>query len=69
MNLIINNTTNNVLALTTIEFASSFRVASQIARKNLCLNGHCYRIKPLEVGNKLLWPANEVAMKLSGGTK
>ena len=69
MNSINNKPTNHVLALTTIEFASSFRVAIQTVRKNLCLNGHCYGIKPLKVGSKLLWPANEVAVKLSGGAK
>lgn len=60
---------NSELSLTTAEFANNFRIAGQTVRKNYCLTGHCYGIKPLKVGNKLLWPANEVAMRLAGGMK
>jgi hypothetical protein len=49
------------------EFAQSLSKASQTIRKNYCLTGECYGIRPLKVGNSLLWPVKEIAALLKGG--
>lgn len=50
----------------TAEFARAVNHASQTIRKNYCINGHCFGIRPIKVGNKLLWPLIEVARVLKG---
>jgi hypothetical protein len=52
--------------LTTPEFASSLKVSPQTVRKNYCLSGHCYGIKPIKIGNRLLWSASQVSKLLAG---
>lgn len=52
--------------LTTEEFAQSVRNKPQTVRKNYCLAGHCYGIKPVKIGGRLLWPSESVAQLLSG---
>ncbi|CAM3613225.1 hypothetical protein B0G85_0475 [Polynucleobacter brandtiae] len=52
--------------LTTNEFANAFRITCQTVRKNHCLFGHCYGIRPIKVGNKLLWPSQNVVEMLEG---
>jgi hypothetical protein len=52
--------------ITTPEFARAFRRASQTIRKNYCLTGECFGIKPIKVGNTLLWPVAETVALLSG---
>jgi hypothetical protein len=49
------------------EFARAANKASQTIRKNYCLTGECYGIRPIKVGNRLLWPVAEIAALLSGG--
>ena len=53
--------------LTTGEFARALNRAPQTVRKNLCIAGHAYGIRPLKVGGRLLWPVAEVAKLLQGG--
>lgn len=53
--------------ITTIELAQALNVASQTIRKNYCLTGYAYGIKPTKIGNRLLWPVEKVAKVLSGG--
>jgi hypothetical protein len=53
--------------ITTGEFASTFSISSQTVRKNFCLTGECYGIKPTKIGGKLLWSVEKVAMRLRGG--
>jgi hypothetical protein len=53
--------------ITTIELAQALNVASQTIRKNYCLTGYAYGIKPTKIGNRLLWPVEKVATVLSGG--
>lgn len=70
-------TTNNLAALATIaagrdhiqtaEFARATNRASQTIRKNYCLTGECFGIRPLKFGNRLLWPVADIAALLSGG--
>lgn len=51
----------------TAEFAHAFSRASQTIRKNYCLTGECYGIRPVKVGNRLLWPVARIAELLNGG--
>ena len=50
--------------LTTPEFAESFKVTPQTVRKNFCITGECYGLKPIKIGNRLLWSASQVAERL-----
>ena len=52
--------------ITTAEFARTFCVKAQTVRKNYCLDGHCFDIRPIKVGNRLLWPVAAVSTRLSG---
>jgi hypothetical protein len=52
--------------ITTSEFASAFSISSQTVRKNFCLTGECYGIRPTKTGNKLLWSVEKVAIRLRG---
>jgi hypothetical protein len=51
----------------TDEYAQVLSKATQTIRKNYCLTGECYGIRPLKVGNSLLWPVKEVAALLMEG--
>lgn len=51
----------------TDEFARATNKAPQTVRKNYCLTGECYGIRPIKVGNTLLWPVMPTAELLSGG--
>jgi hypothetical protein len=53
--------------LNTGEFATAVNRASQTIRKNWCVNGECFGIRPIKVGNRLLWPVAQIAALLSGG--
>lgn len=51
----------------TAEFARAVGKAPQTCRKNYCLTGECYGIRPVKVGNGLLWPVLLTAALLNGG--
>lgn len=51
----------------TAEFARATNRASQTIRKNYCLTGHCFGIRPVKFGNRLLWPVAPIAALLLGG--
>jgi hypothetical protein len=51
----------------TAEFATATNHASQTIRKNYCQTGECFGIRPIKVGNRLLWPVAEIAKLLNGG--
>ncbi len=53
----------------TDEYASVTNHASQTIRKNYCLKGECFGIRPSKVGNRLLWPVAEIAKLLNGGVR
>jgi len=53
----------------TSEFARAANRASQTIRKNYCLTGECFGIRPVKFGNRLLWPVSEIAVLLNGGGK
>jgi hypothetical protein len=50
--------------LTTGEFARALNRAPQTVRKNLCIAGHCYGVKPRHVAGRLLWPVADTAALL-----
>jgi hypothetical protein len=51
------------------DYASVTLHAIQTIRKNYCLTGECFGIRPTKVGNRLLWPVVEIAKLLNGGVK
>jgi hypothetical protein len=53
--------------ITTREFAYAFGKAAQTVRKNYCLTGVCYGIRPIKVGKHLLWPVDQTESLLNGG--
>jgi hypothetical protein len=53
--------------LQTSEFARATNRASQTIRKNYCLTGECFGIRPVKFGNRLLWPVADIARLLNGG--
>ena len=53
----------------TAEFARAANRASQTIRKNYCLTGECFGIRPIKFGNRLLWPVAEIAALLNGSVK
>ena len=50
--------------ITTPEVAQVFNVATQTVRKNYCLTGEAYGIRPTKIGNRLLWSVAQIAEKL-----
>ena len=45
--------------ITTEEFASLLALRSQTLRKQFCVNGHYFGVKPIKMPNgRLMWPAN-----------
>ena len=50
----------------TAEYAHAVNRAVQTIRKNYCLTGHCFGIRPIKFGNKLLWPVASIAALLAG---
>jgi hypothetical protein len=50
----------------TAEYALATSRARQTIRKNYCLTGHCFGIRPVKFGNKLLWPVDQIAALLTG---
>ncbi len=52
--------------ITTAEFARATSKAPQTVRKNYCLSGECFGIRPVKVGNNLLWPVARIGALLSG---
>jgi hypothetical protein len=50
----------------TEEFATVTSRAPQTIRKNYCFTGECFGIRPIKVGNRLLWPVLPIAALLNG---
>lgn len=53
----------------TAEYARAANRASQTIRKNYCLTGECFGIRPVKFGNRLLWPVAEIAELLNRSVK
>ena len=52
---------------TTEEFGHLTGKAPQTIRKNYSQSGSCFGIRPLKLGNRLLWPTDAIARLLEGG--
>lgn len=50
----------------TSEFARAVNKSPQTIRKNYCLTGECFGIRPVKIGNALLWKVADVAALLAG---
>lgn len=50
----------------TSEFARAVNKTAQTIRKNYCLTGECFGVRPIKIGNALLWPVSGIAELLSG---
>jgi hypothetical protein len=50
--------------ITTPELAQVFNVAAQTVRKNYSITGEAYGLKPIKIGNRLLWSVQQIAEKL-----
>lgn len=59
--------TNGRPHATTNEFAHLVGRAQQTVRKNYCLTGNAFGIVPIKVGNRLLWPIEDIAHLLATG--
>jgi hypothetical protein len=55
--------------ITTAEFAHATCRAPQTIRKNYCLTGECFGIRPVKTANILLWPVGPIAVLLKGSSK
>jgi hypothetical protein len=55
--------------ISTTEFAHSITRASQTIRKNYCLTGEAFGIRPIKIGSRLLWPVHDIAQLLANGRK
>jgi hypothetical protein len=54
--------------ISTAEFARAANRSSQTLRKNYCLTGKCFGVRPVKFGNRLLWPVSAIAALLTGET-
>lgn len=48
----------------TPEFGRAINRAEQTIRKAYCHNGEAYGIRPVKIGNRLLWPVADIAALL-----
>lgn len=55
--------------ITTAEFAHATNRESQTIRKNHCITGECFGIRPIKFGNRLLWSVSQISALLTGGEK
>ena len=53
--------------VTTAEFAKATARASNTIRKNHCLQGECFGIRPVKIGGRLMWRVIDVAKVINGG--
>ncbi len=53
--------------ITTPETAKVFSKAEQTLRKEHSLKGSAFGVKPIKVGNRLLWSVEAIAKVLRGG--
>ena len=50
----------------TAEMGQAIGKASQTIRKLHCLQGAVYGVRPVKIGNRLLWPVADIAALLNG---
>jgi len=55
--------------VTTQELAKILSKSSQTLRKNYCLNGEVYGLRPIKIGGRLLWDVKDIAALLVVGER
>jgi hypothetical protein len=53
--------------VTTHDFGRAVSKAPQTIRKEFCLKGEAYGIRPIKIGNRLLWSVTDIASLLNKG--
>lgn len=53
----------------TDEIATVTNHRPQTVRKSYCMTGAYFGIRPLKLGNRLLWPVADIAKLLNGGAQ
>ena len=51
--------------ITTAEFSTVISKAEQTIRKEHSIRGQAFGIKPLKIGNRLLWSVNRIALLIN----
>ena len=51
----------------TNEIATVTNHRPQTVRKSYCMTGSYFGIRPIKLGNRLLWPVADIAKLLNGG--
>jgi hypothetical protein len=51
--------------ITTPEYGWAINRSSQTIRKNLCLDGSAYGVRPVKIRGRLLWPVTAIAAVLT----
>jgi len=52
--------------INTAEFGRAIGRANQTIRSNYCLQGHYLGVRPIKLGNRLLWSVAEIKALLGG---
>jgi hypothetical protein len=53
----------------THEYAKAIGKSSQTIRKNYCVDGEVYGLRPVKIGGRLLWSVKDIAALLKEGKK
>ena len=53
--------------VSTNEYATLIDKTAQTIRKNYCLTGEAFGIRPIKIGNRLMWRVNDVARLIEEG--
>lgn len=51
--------------INTAEYGRAINRSAQTIRKNLCLNGEAYGVRPVKIRGRLLWPVTDIAAILA----
>ena len=51
--------------INTAEYGRAINRSGQTIRKNLCLNGEAYGVRPVKIRGRLLWPVADIAAILA----
>ena len=53
--------------ISTYEYGTLIDKASQTIRKNYCQTGEAFGLRPIKIGNRLMWRVNDVARLIDEG--
>ena len=53
--------------ISTHEYGTLIDKASQTIRKNYCLTGEAFGLRPIKIGNRLMWRVDDVARLIEVG--